>query len=326
MSKEVQTSIIIPSRVEEYLNKTIEDILDKAIKPIEIIVIFDGYWPKDILGDELIKYIHHGTIHNSRGMRDSINKGVALSSGKYIMKLDEHCMLDEEFDEKLANDCKDNWVVIPRRKRLDADKWEIINDGRPDVDYMYIEYPYQRPYDKTCGLHGNEWREQGKKRKDILIDDTPSMQGSCYFMTRKHWDTTIKMLDSDNYGTFTQEAQEIGMKTWLSGGRVVVNKKTWYAHYHKGKRGKGYGFSNQQYRNHAASMEKGRLYCIDYWLNTKDYPLDWNWFVTEKFPDMPGWSSDWRKRVDEDSHKDYKHTGYENDEWLVDLKNKNANT
>ena len=65
-----------------------------------------------------------------------------------------------------------------------------------------------------------------------------SWQGSCYFTTKRYWDSLLAPLDTEHYGTFTQEAQEIGNKVWLSGGRLVVNKKTWYAHYHKGKRGK----------------------------------------------------------------------------------------
>ena len=236
------------------------------------------------------------------------------------MKSDEHCAFDQGWDRKLMNDCGRDWVVIPRRYRLDADKWEIIKDHRPPVDYMQIDYPYQRPQDKTCGLHGAEWRSRQKDRESVMIDDTPSMQGSCYFMTRYHWDNIIHELDSENYGTFTQEAQEIGMKTWFSGGRVVVNKNTWYAHYHKGKRGKGYGFSTEQYKRHTADMEKGRIYCINYWLYTKDYPLNWEWFINTKFPDMPGWGTDWKERIMKDRDLDYSTTGYKNDYWLSNLR------
>ena len=316
-------SVVIPSRSDSYLQKTVDDVLSKAEGEVEVIVIYDGRWADPILKDDpRLVQLHHGEVHNNIGMRGSINAGVAISRGEYLMILDEQCMVDQGFDVKLIADCEDDWVVIPRRKRLDADNWEIIEDGGPDIDYMHIDYPYQRPHDKTCGLHGAEWKERGRERKDILIDDTPSMQGSCYFMTRKHWDKVIKDLDDENYGTFTQEAQEVGMKTWLSGGRVVVNKKTWYAHFHKGSKGKGYGFSTEQYLRHAAGMEKGRLYCIDHWLNTKDYKYDWNWFVTEKFPDMPGWSKDWRERVERDKVNDYSSLKYKDDYWLSNLRKK----
>ena len=137
-------SIIIPSRNSDYLQKTIDDLLLKAEGEVEIIVVLDGYWPNPILNNNSkVQVVHHGTIHNSRGMRESINQGVALSKGEYIMKIDEHCMVGQGYDKILAADCEENWVVIPRRKRLDADNWKLIEDGRPPVDYMKIDYPYQ---------------------------------------------------------------------------------------------------------------------------------------------------------------------------------------
>lgn len=312
-------SIIIPSRSDQYLQKTVDDLLNKAEGEVEVIVVYDGRWADPILRDDpRVIQVHHGEVHNNLGMRESINAGVRISIGSYLMVIDEQCGVDQGYDVKLAADCEDNWVVIPRRKRLEPETWTIINDGRPDIDYMAVEYPYLKPFDKTQGLHGKEWKRP--ERADILIDDTPTMQGSCYFTTRQHWDKVIGELDSTYYGPFTMEAQEVGLKTWLSGGRVVVNKKTWYSHWHKGSKGKGYGFSNEQYRRHQEGMERGRLYAIEYWLATKDFPLDWNWFVTEKFPDMPGWSLDWKERVEKDKVSDYSSLKYKEDSWLKNLR------
>lgn len=318
-----RVSVIIPSRSAQYLKKTVDDLFAKAEGDVEVVVVYDGRWPEpnEMLTDNprLIQ-IHHGEVHNNYGMRESINAGVRVSTGDYLMILDEQCGVDQGYDVKLVADCQDDWVVIPRRKRLEPESWTLIEDGRSDIDYMYVEYPYVRPLDKTQGLHGAEWKQRGRDRLNILIDDTPTMQGSCYFMSRKWWDKIIGELDSTNYGTFTMEAQEVGLKTWLSGGRVVVNKKTWYSHWHKGHGGKGYGFSNEQYRRHAEGMEKGRLYAIEYWLRTKDLKYDWDWFVTQQFPDMPGWSADWKERVEKDRLNDYSTLGYKDDEWLKGLR------
>lgn len=302
-------SIIIPDRNgQPLLQKTVDDILAKAKGEVEVIVVADGVWPDPPLRDDKrVSIIHQGSVHDNPGMRAAITKGVAFSKGKYIMKTDEHTMFDEGFDEKLKANCEESWVVIPRRKRLDAENWQLQVDGRPDIDYMYIEYPYLKPFDKTQGLHGAEWRrgDRGSTEFDT-IDDTPTMQGSCYFMHRSWWDKILPNgMDDVNYGTFTQEAQEVSMATWLSGGRVVVNKSTWYAHFHKGKRGKGYGFSNEQYKRHMEGTERGRQYCINYWLNTKDYQYDFDWFIKEKFPTMPGWEGNWRERLEQDKNKDY---------------------
>jgi glycosyltransferase involved in cell wall biosynthesis len=301
-----KVSIIIPDRNgQPYLQQTIDDLLVKAEGDIEIIVAADGVWPDPIIkAHPKVTVIHFGEVHNNLGMREAINKGVNISTGKYIMKIDEHCSVGQGFDRLLKAECKPDWVVIPRRKRWDAEEWKLIEDGRPDIDYMYIEYPYLKPFDKTQGLHGAEWKRPDRAK--YMIDDTPTMQGSCYFMHRVYWDKLFPNgLDSEQYGTFTQEAQEISMAAWLSGGRVVVNKRTYYAHFHKGKRGKGYGFSNEQYKKHMAGTEKGRLYCIDYWLNTKDYLHDFDWFINVKFPNMPGWEGDWRARLAADKNKDY---------------------
>lgn len=302
----MKLSVIIPHRVDDYLNKTINDLLAKAKGDIEIIVSADGVWPKEIVIDKRVIYYHQGTVHDSQGMREAINKAVAIASGDYIMKCDEHVSFSEGYDVELMKNCEDNWVVIPRRLRLDAEKWELIEDGRPPVDYMHIDYPFNIPFDSTQGLHGAEWRQRHYDRKDIMIDDTPSMQGSCWFMKKSHWEN-IGEMETDKYGPFTMEAQEIGMKTWLSGGRVVVNKNVTYAHYHKGKKGKGYGFSSKQYEVFMAAKEKGRQYAIDYWLNTKDYKYDWEWFVN-KFPDMPGWGTDWKQRLVDDIKKDFRYS------------------
>jgi len=291
-------SIIIPSRDPRYLQKTIDDLIAKATGEIEIIIVLDGYWPKPMIKDHpLVRIIHHGTQFDNIGMRESINRGVLLSKGNYIMKIDEHCLVSHGYDVGLIADCEDTDVIIPRRYRLDPDKWEIIEDGRACIDYMHIDYPFQRPNDKSCGLHGGIWKRDG--REDILIDETPTMQGSCYFMKKSYWESTIGPLNVEKYGDFTQEAQEISCTAWFTGGRVMVNKKVFYAHWHKGTSGKGYGFSTAQYAKHGESMNKGRIYCRDYWLNTKDYKYDWEWFMN-KFPDMPGWGNDWKERLVKD--------------------------
>lgn len=301
-----KVSIIIPDRHgQPFLQQTIDDLLAKAEGDIEIIVAMDGTWADPVLkNDKRVIIIHHGTVHDNLGMRESINKGVAISTGEYIMKLDEHCSVNQGFDTILKKDCENNWVVIPRRKRWDAEKWEMINDGRQDIDYMQVDYPYLKPFDKTQGLHGAEWKRP--ERAEIMIDLTPTMQGSCYFMKRSYWDKLFPHgLDSENYGTFTQEAQEISMAAWLSGGQVVVNKNAYYAHFHKGKRGKGYGFSNEQYKRHMEGTERGRIYCINKWLYTKEYEFDLDWFINVMFPDMPGWEGNWRERLEADKNKDY---------------------
>lgn len=309
-------SIIISSRCDTYLQKTVDDLLEKAEGEIEIIVVLDGIWTL-LKDDPRVIIIHQGEVHDNLGMRSAINAGVGIARGEYIMKVDEHVMMDKGYDVKLVADCQDDWLVVPRRHRLDAEKWEIIEDGRPPVDYMIIDYPYQRPHDKTCGMHGAEYKQPDKD--NVLIDDLMTMQGSCWFIKKSYFEQLFpEGLDEEHYGTFTQEAQELSNTVWLSGGRVVVNKKTWYAHLHKGNKGKGYGFSTEQYKRHSEGMEKGRLYCMEYWLNTKDYKYDFAWLVDKFKP--PGWKDTWKEDILKDRLTDYSTLKYKDDFWLQGLR------
>jgi glycosyltransferase involved in cell wall biosynthesis len=289
MSTLGRVSILIPACKEKFLNQTLQDLLDNCTGDFEIIVSLDGYWPEEILENEKIRYVHFGA---RRGMRSGINAAAAIATGEYLLKIDGHCMVDKGFDEKLKADMEDNWIVIPRRHRLDADLWELQEVNKPPVDYEYLCFPRANP--NEVGLHGNIWNARTIERMDdpkYLIDENMSFQGSCWFMTRKHWDWLGGMSEV-GYETFVQEAQELGMKTWLGGGKVMTNKKTWYAHLHKGKKhGRMYFIDKEE-------MIRGRDYSVDYWMNNRwpDRIHDIDWLI-ERFWPVPTWPEDRSKWV-----------------------------
>ena len=262
-------SVIIPSRnisAWPYTKKTVDDLFAKATGDIEVIVILDGY----TLNPPLAQRDNLTVIFNteSKGMRPAINQGVAVAKGKYIMKCDDHCLFAQGYDVTLASDCDDNWLAVPTRYALDGDKWET---GYGPIDYLYLTYPFIKDNQFGFGFHGKKWYgEHGtvggyfhreKQRKDILIDDMLTFQGSCWFMCKDYYHK-IGGMQHEGYLDH-QEAQELGFKVWLSGGRCVVNKKTWYAHLHKGaKHGRGYHMLRHR-------MIQSQIYSTDLWLNNK---------------------------------------------------------
>lgn len=243
-------SIIIPSYRDPLLQRTIDDILENAQGEIEIFAVIDGYTLAKPLKEE--SRVHVLTFQNNRGMRAAINSGVTASKGEYIMKTDEHCSFDKGFDVKLLSKIEDNWVVTPRRYKLDTEKWEVMDEPPIDYERLLTDRP-----DKIGGVH---WSKRAEERKDILIDETMLFQGSCYVMSRKHWEW-LGGLHEKGYGTFAQEALEVCLKTWLGGGKVMVNKNTWYAHKHR-KFGRPYHTNHQE-------VEVGNKYSLDYWLNNR---------------------------------------------------------
>lgn len=288
----VDLSVIIPNRNSPFVTKTIEDILEKASTQVEVIVNVDENWPDMLIDDKRVTYIHPGI---PKGMRAGINACISLARGKYVMKTDDHCMFAPGFDKVLIDNCDDNWIVTPRRYSLDAENWKI-NETRPYRDYHYLCFPKQGK-DHDWGMHGVEWPQRTKERADIpeyQIDDTPSWQGSCWFTPRKYFLEKIGYLDDriETYSTFAQEPQEIGLKAWLGGGAVKINKKTWYAHLHKGKQ---YGRMYHQDVNTVASHN----WSARHWMNDQEPGMihTMQWFVEEKFPGMPTWEPNWRQEL-----------------------------
>jgi glycosyltransferase involved in cell wall biosynthesis len=282
-------SIVIPARNERFLGKTIEDLLAKAQGEIEIIPILDGYWPDPpIVDDPRVVLLHRG---KSRGMRNGINSAVAIAKGDYIMKIDAHCMVSEGYDVELAESCEPNWVVIPRRKRLDAENWTIQDVGKPDIDYEYLSFPDNPSDFGGPGLNGRIWTERIVERKEIMLDENLSFQGSCWFLPRDYF-YKLELMDEANYGTFWNEAQEIGFKSWLSGGKVMTNKSVWYAHLHKGKKyGRGYNLDYSQLPIGATYTKK--------WMTNSAWDKQTVPFedLIERFSPLPGWPDDWREQL-----------------------------
>lgn len=320
-----KTSIIIPSRNEIFLPQTVDDLFAKASGEIEVIVTLDGYWPNPPLIDRPnLIIIHHG---KPKGMRAGINHAAAIAKGKYLLKTDAHCMFAEGYDEVLKADCADNWMVIPRRYSLQVElyeckecssqqeagdicakcnstKLELVNSwvrkNKSPVDYHYLCCPTPGK-DHDVGMHGVVWNDRRYKRSEdpqYDIDDEMSFQGSCWFMTKYHFDNFLHGMSEEGYGTFSQEPQEIGLKTWLGGGEIKVNKKTWYAHLHKGTRwGRMYSLGKREIVN-------AHRWSSIYWMNNQwsERKYDLRWLI-ERFWPVPTWDESWLKNWDEEIEK-----------------------
>ena len=233
-------SVIIPSFKDPLLHKTIYSLLTQSglNDQLEVIAVLDGYQPETpIINDDRVRVIHLG---ENRGMRSAINAGVAIARGEYLMRTDEHATFGDRYDLILTSQCEPSWIVTPRRYFLDPVKWEVMDI--PPVDYMKLKIV--RVGNEEEGMvekfSGVEWDRPD--RKDIAIDETMAMQGSCWVMPHKWWNDVIGELQSEGYGTHYQDSHEMVFKTWKAGGKLMVNKNTWHAHKHRDfPRTHGYG-------------------------------------------------------------------------------------
>lgn len=282
-----QLSIIIPARNEEYLQATINDLLENMETDIEIIVGLDNYWPYPPLEDNPKVCVYHSP--DRIGMRPMINRLAQIAQGKYLMKTDAHCAFDSGYDRKLINIMKPGYTVLGIRYELDVKKWERKN--RTNCDFRYLSHP---DIDKLGGLRGLPWHEYKKRTKGKKIAESMSLSGSGWLMEKSQWDAWGGL--DENHGTFGQEGCEIACKTWLQGGKLLINRETWYAHWNRGKA--PYSLGRRQ-------RDKSVDYSIDYWMNDQ-WPLQkysFGWLI-EHFDPVPGWPT--KKNLEENSLKPIK--------------------
>lgn len=307
----LQLSVIIPARNEEFLDRTINGVLDNAELDTEVIAILDGYWADPPINDrDNLVIVHH---NKSVGQRAATNEGARLSNAKYVMKLDAHCAVDKGFDRKLIEPYEKgeigmNTTSIPRMYNLHGFDW-ICPCG---AKFYQADKPNECPkcknkefgkeivwkprwekmteswrFDKD--MHFQYWNDY-RKRPEFqgeLVDVMTSI-GACFLMPRDFF-FAIDGLD-EKHGSWGQFGVEIACKSWLSGGRHIVNKRTWFSHMFRTKN----EFLGFPYEISGTQQDRAKEYSRDLWLNDK-----WNKavkplsYIIEKF-NPPTWEKDGR--------------------------------
>ena len=271
----IDLSILVPSRNEEFLGRTIQDIIEHAEGNFEIIVILDGYLPSPALPTDPRVTVIYNPV--SVGQRAGTNQAAKIARGKYVMKADAHLAFDQGFDvkmlkafEELGDDC----TIIPGMRNLHVFDW-VCEEGhrryqgnsgpcetcsKPTIKDI-VWNPKRSPFtftfrfDKT--MHFQYWGELAKRPENVKgalkLDgtndpqyrETLSIQGSCFMLTKeKYFELDIC---SEEFHSWGQQGVEVACKTWLSGGRVISNLNTWYAHMFRTKGGDfGFPYSNPQ--------------------------------------------------------------------------------
>jgi hypothetical protein len=137
-------------------------------------------------------------------------------------------------------------------------------------------------FDKA--LHFQYFAEYKKRQQGDLVE-TMSILGACFMLSRERY-FALDICD-EKHGSWGQQGTEVACKTWLSGGRVIVDKRTWFAHLFR-TQGGDFGFP---YKQDDKQVQRAREYSRDLWLNDKwdkaIHPLSW---LIEKFSPVPDWS------------------------------------
>ena len=301
-------SVLIPARNEIWLAKTIEDILAHREADTEVIAVLDGAWADPQIPDHPdVHLIYHS---QSIGQRAATNEAAKLSRAKFVMKVDAHCAFDQGFDVKLmapyrSGELTEDVTSVPIMRNLHVFDWVCPQGHRRyqgpsgpceicgkettrDIVWIAKPSPQSKAYCFDATPHFLYHREFSKRPEGKgELTETMSLQGSCVFMTRERF-FELDGCD-ESVGSWGSFGVEIAAKSWLSGGRVVCNQRTWYAHCFR-TQGKDFGFPYPLPQSQVESARQAvrSLFFQNAWPK-QVRPLSW---LVEKFAPVPGWSEE----------------------------------
>ncbi len=320
-----ELSILIPARNEMFIAETVKQLLQQIRGKTEIIVVLDGQWAYPEIEDDsrvTIIYVPESIGQReatNQAARLSKAKYVMKLDAHCVFDEGFDVKMMDDMQENWTmvpvqyNLHGFDWVCIGKYSRsgepYEPEEWFRTRQGCGHKKY---QSPTPKSCDKCGGnmerqlvfkprfnkrstyyrfdkdLHFQYWGSFEERVKDQgELVDTMSLQGSCFMATRaKYWE--LKLSDKDMAGKsgWGQQGVEVALKTWLSGGRLVVTKKTWYSHLFR-TQGSDFGFP---YSLSGSDIDFARKRSREIFQGDK-WPLaihPFNWII-EKFKPIPGW-------------------------------------
>lgn len=276
-----RVSVLIPARQEPQLVPTVRDCLAQATGDLEVVVALDGWWPKELVNDPRVHYLHWG---EAKGLRPSLNAAKAVATGEFLFKLDGHCCLQRGYDEALKQLCGDSEIVVPAKRSLDVATWSMHRD--PWWYYYYL-WPWEPQPDGTEKFKGLQDRNFDPALNAELTprygNDILTFQGSAWMIRRTWWERILPAGMDERY-YYAAEPVELGLTTWVNGGRVRIAKSVEYGHLAKGQ-----GEHKRQFARDKRKWRMAMEWATKLWMAHPGFPA-----LIARFGPFPGWPEDWQ--------------------------------
>jgi glycosyltransferase involved in cell wall biosynthesis len=309
-----------------FLARTIEDILKHSEADTEIIAVLDGAWAEPpIPQNDRVVVVY---LPKSIGQRAATNLACRLARGKYVIKCDAHCSFDQGFDRKMLEGFKvvgDEVTMVPTMRNLHAFNRKCMDCGfkmyqgplhfKQTVDGKEVKIPvkcsscggvnlkhkmkwYGKPRPQSNSYcfdaephfqYNNDYTRTPKYLEDLKtgFTETMSLQGSFFMMTReRYW--RLNVCD-ENFGSWGSQGIEVACKSWLSGGKCLVDHNTWYAHLFRTQGGDfGFPYDNPHSKALEARAKAKNLF-FENKFEGQTLPLRW---LVERFWPIRGWKTE----------------------------------
>ena len=161
-------SVIVPIyKVEDYLNRCVESILNQTYENFELILVDDG--SPDNCGQICDIYAEQDSrihvVHKENGgLSDARNTGLKVCCGKYIVFIDSDDWISKYYLEKLYDVLQSTESDIVECEIIRTDKFHIEDRSLPEI--QYTEYTAEEAIDlliQDKQLHQHVWNKLYKR-------------------------------------------------------------------------------------------------------------------------------------------------------------------
>lgn len=212
-------SVLIPSKNEPYLQRTVEDILNKIEGDTEIIVGLDRCKEtpnQRILDDDRVRWVTNDLLEmlpktqgkENQGQRAMTNCLARLSEAEYLMKVDAHCSFSQGFDTALLSEIDNKTILAPLLLVLDPITWAV--NGKKQMA--------QFGFDKNLVMQHLEGD----------VGETPCLQGCAWMVSKdNYWKWN---LGDETLPSWGMQGVELGIKAYLNGGICKTTRSAYVGH------------------------------------------------------------------------------------------------
>ena len=205
-------SVIITALDEPYLDRTIEDIIEKSGTALKEIIVVDDF------SKEQIKNSNAKVYRNSsrKGLIWGRNFAADKAVSDVIVSVDPHVkIISDNWLEPLLKKLEDNGkcIAYPKTYCLDPETWVEFNTEVPG---------YRTTWD---------WKMDFKWIKGASdTNESPAVAGHCFSFKKEWWDKCGRF--DDKMTGWGGENIDFSLRTWLFGGSVEY-VDCWVAHWFK---------------------------------------------------------------------------------------------
>jgi hypothetical protein len=263
-------SVIITSRNEELLNRTIKNVQANAKGSIEFIIGLDGESEVEYLPVDGVEFDNNGVIKQPNvivlkynegvGRRVLINRASRLANGEFMLHIDAHCTMSTGWDTQLKADCGERDVLVCRL-------FSIAKDMSRKSNRVY-EFGSISPEFKT-----NWWTQYRRRIGNTRLAETMSFQGCGWFLRSDYWRKLGGFMEGLTHWGYN--GSELACLIWLHEkypGKILLHRDVYCGHYFRKKF--PYKFS---WRRQVNVLTLKRRY---------GHKLKW---LANKFKPVPGW-------------------------------------